>query len=34
VSPASFYLDGVVGQWYYRWEKNEGVPSWAKFTRA
>ena len=31
VSTASFYLDGAAGQWYYRLEKNQGVPSWTHF---
>ena len=31
VPTASFYLDGAAGQWYYRLEKNQGVPSWSQF---
>ncbi|XP_039778416.1 uncharacterized protein LOC120645728 [Panicum virgatum] len=31
VPMASFYLDGADGQWYYRLEKNQGVPSWSQF---
>jgi len=28
---ATFYLQGAVSQWYYRWEKNHGVPDWKAF---
>ena len=28
---ATFYLQGAASQWYYRWEKNHGVPSWKDF---
>jgi len=28
---ASFYLQGAANQWYYRWEKNHGVPEWKAF---
>jgi hypothetical protein len=31
VPTASFYLDGAAAQWYYRLEKNQGVPSWTNF---
>jgi len=31
VPTASFYLDGAAAQWYYRLEKNQGVPSWTQF---
>jgi hypothetical protein len=31
VPTASFYLDGAASQWYYRLEKNQGVPSWTQF---
>jgi hypothetical protein len=29
---ASFYMDGDAQQWYFRVERNQGVPSWARFT--
>jgi len=28
---ATFYLQGAASQWYYRWEKNHGVPDWKTF---
>lgn len=28
---ATFYLEGAAGQWYYRLEKNRGVPTWPDF---
>lgn len=31
VRTASFYMEGASQQWYYRLEKNTGVPSWARF---
>jgi hypothetical protein len=29
---ATFYIQGVVQQWYYRLERNQGTPTWARFT--
>jgi len=29
--PTASYLDGAASQWYYRLEKNQGVPSWTQF---
>jgi len=26
-----FYLQGAASQWYYRWEKNHGIPDWKTF---
>jgi hypothetical protein len=29
---AAFYMQGVAQQWYYRLERNQGTPTWARFT--
>jgi hypothetical protein len=29
---AAFYMQGVTQQWYYRLERNQGTPTWARFT--
>jgi len=28
---ASFYMEGPAQQWYYRQERNQGVPTWQQF---
>jgi hypothetical protein len=28
---AAFYMQGVAQQWYYRLERNQGTPTWARF---
>jgi len=31
VLTASYYMEGTAQQWYYRLERNRGVPTWPQF---